>query len=296
MIAAQALLMAGGMIFLNSCGNKGRVITDSDTTIIPAETPGTDTLENKADDSAGTKYYIAKNDGMIAKNSELWVYVDGKNTKIGTISDLFGEQNNCNMNLFAQEDFDGDGDLDALVYDANLGNGGGSSWLFIVNEGNRKFVKTNEFGECYTEQEISTVDGRKVADFIKEDLGRKIVLERHGLRNGKAVSLPVPKVKSEKFAVLKSIDMASLGDGNDFNLDLNGDGKPEKINTTSIHFGRIYRFTLNGKDYDFSTAGMWGQGKLDILQSKTNGMHDLLVTDTDGMRYRYKWDGNTYNE
>ncbi len=41
---------------------------------------------------------------------------------------------------------------------------------------------------------------------------------------------------------------------------------------------------------------MWGQGKLEILRSKTNGMHDLMVTDTDGMRYRYKWDGRTYNE
>lgn len=295
MIAAQVLILGTCMIFLDSCGNKSCEIHDSDSTSETA-VAAPDTVTKEDNTSSVTKYYIKKNGNMIDENSKLWVNVNGKNIKIGSISDIFGKQNNCNMNLFAQEDFDGDGDLDAVVYDANIGSGGGSSWVFIVNEGNGRFVKSNKFEECYTNAELTTVDGRKVVDFTKDDLGRIIVVERHGLRNGKAVSLPVPKVKSEKIAAVESFDMGSFEDSNVFYADLDGDGNPEEINTISFHFGRNYYFTLNGTKYEFSTAGLWGQGKLEILQSKTKGMHDLMVTDTDGMRYRYKWDGHTYNE
>lgn len=295
MIAAQALMLGACMIFLGSCGKNDRETQDSDSTSGNA-VAAPDTVTKGNDPSSVTKYYIEKNGDMIDENSKLWANVAGKNIKIGSISDLFGKQNNGNMNLFAQEDFDGDGDLDAAVYDANIGSAGGSSWVFIVNEGNGKFVKSNQFEECYTNPELTTVGGRKVVDFTKEDLGRKIVVERHGLKNGKAVSLPVPKVKTDKIAAVQSFDMGSFEDSNVFYADLDGDGNPEEINTMSFHFGRNYYFTLNGTKYEFSTAGLWGQGKLEILQSKTKGMHDLLVTDTDGMRYRYKWDGNTYNE
>lgn len=294
MIAAHALLLAGGMFLLNSCGKNAREAGDTDSA---ADTTAVaDTLTKDTVATSVIKYYVTDNGELIDGNAKLWVNADGKKINIGTVTGIFGEESHFNMKIFAQEDFDGDGDLDALVYDANPGSGGGSSWVFIINEGNGKFMKSNKFEECYTNPELTTVDGRKVVDFTKEDLGRKIVVERHGLRNGKAVSLPVPKVKSEKIAAVESFDMGSFEDTNVFYADLNGDGNPEKITTISFHFGRNYNFTLNGTDYEFSTSGMWGQGKLEILQSKTNGMHDLMVTDTDGMRYRYKWDGNTYNE
>lgn len=295
MIAAQALMLGAGMVFLDSCGKNTRETRDSDS-ISDTAVVAPDSVTKGDDTSSVTKFYIEKNGDITDENSRLWVNVDGKKIKIGTVTDIFGEESNCNMNLFAQEDFDGDGDLDAVVYDANPGSGGGSSWVFIVNEGNGKFMMSNKFEECYTNPELTTANGRKVVDFTKNDLGHKIVVERHGLRNGKAVSLPVPKVKSEKIAAVESFDMGSFEDSNMFYADLNGDGIAEKITTSSFHFGRNYNFSLNGTDYEFSTSGMWGQGKLEILRSKTNGMHDLMVTDTDGMRYRYKWDGRTYNE
>ena len=201
-----------------------------------------------------------------------------------------------NMNILAQEDFDGDGIRDVLVYDANIGSGGGSTWAFITYAGNNSFDKSSLFSEAsYYEPKVTTINGEKVLDFIKEDIGQKIVKERRALKNGNVVSLDLPKSKTQAYSPLKSINMEKLGEDGSFYFDLNGDGSDETITTTgSFHFGRSFIFDMNGREYDFTVENaLWGNGTLHILKSKTKGMHDIMVEqDT---RLIYKWNGNSYS-
>lgn len=247
-----------------------------------------------AADLPDVRYSIVGNGDIMDDNSQLCASINGEEVVIGSINYIFGPDNMSNMNIFAQEDFDGDGIRDALVYDANIGSGGGTTWAFVTYTGDNSFAKSNLFSEAsYYEPEISTVDGKKVLDFVKVDMGQRVVKERHGLRNGNAVSMDLPKSKTQAYSPLKSINMDKLGDDGSFYFDLNGDGVNEKITTTgSYHFGRSFDFHMNGKEYEFTVDALWGSGTLYILKSMTKGVHDIMIEqDT---RMVYKWNGSTY--
>lgn len=241
------------------------------------------------------KYNVTGNTDFGSNNSQLCATIDGEKVVIGSINYVFGPDNMGNMNIFEQDDFNGDGIRDVLVYDANIGSGGGSTWAFITYAGDNTFDKSNLFSEAsYYEPEITTVNGQKVIDFIKVDMGQRIVKERHGLKNGNVVSFDLPKSKTQAYTPLKSVIMEDLGENGSFNFDLNGDGINEKITTTgSYHFGRSFMFKMNGREYDFTVENaLWGAGTLHVLKTKTNGVHDIMVEqDT---RLMYKWDGATY--
>lgn len=241
------------------------------------------------------KYIVKKQyDSPDDEPDRLFAIIDEESYYIGSIDQIFGQNNLCNMNVFAEEDFNGDGIMDALVSDTNIGNGGGSSWTFITYAGNNSFEKSDIFSEtAYYDHELAEVDGLKVLDFVKNDLGQKVVRERHALIDGNVVSLDLPKVILPAVSILKSIKMDDMENGDYFYYDLNGDGKPEKIVTTgSFHFFRSFIFNLNGKEYEFNADGLWGCGTLHILKSKTNGMRDIM-TEQD-TRTLYRWDGTTY--
>ena len=231
-------------------------------------------------------------------NTQLVAVVNGEEMVIGSINYIFGNDNFGKMEVFAQEDFNGDGVKEALVSDSNIGNAGGTTWAFITYKGDGSFEKSNLFSEAsYYEPEITTVDGQKVLDFISTDMGQRIVRERHGLRNGNAVSLDLPKTSSQAYTPLKTVNMDDLGEDGEFSFDINDDGSSERIKTTgSYHFGRAFEMQLNGTLYDFSVSANWGAGTLYILKSTTQGLHDLMVEDGSGIRQIYKWDGATYTE
>lgn len=241
-------------------------------------------------------YSVSGNTEFGSDNSQLCATIDGEKVVIGSISYVFGPHNMGNMNIFKQDDFNGDGIRDVIVYDANIGSGGGSTWAFITYSGDNTFDKSNLFSEAsYYEPEMSVVNGQKVLDFVTVDMGERIVKERHGLRNGNVVSFDLPKSKTQAYSPLKSINMEDLGEDGSFVFDLNGDGIDEKITTTgSYHFGRIFMFRMNGIEYEFTVENaLWGAGILHILKAKTNGIHDIMVEqDT---RLVYKWDGTSYS-
>lgn len=245
--------------------------------------------------SPDIQYSITGNTDIGSSDSQLCATIDGEKVVIGSINYVFGPDNMGNMNIFEQDDYNGDGIRDVLVYDANIGSGGGSTWAFITYAGDNTFDKSNLFSEAsYYEPEITTVNGQKVLDFIKVDMGQRIVKERHGLKNGNVVSFDLPKSKTQAYTPLKSINMEDLGENGSFNFDLNGDGISEKITTTgSYHFGRSFIFKMNGMEYEFTVENaLWGAGTLHLLKTKTNGVHDIMVEqDT---RLMYKWDGSTY--
>ena len=193
------------------------------------------------------RYSVTGNTDFGSNNSQLCATIDGEKVVIGSINYVFGPDNMGNMNIFEQDNFNGDGIRDVLVYDANIGNGGGSTWTFITYAGDNTFDKSNLFSEAsYYEPELTTVNGQKVLDFIKVDMGQRIVKERHGLKNGNVVSFDLPKSKTQAYTPLKSVNMERLGENGSFNFDLNGDGVSETITTTgSYHFGRSFILIMN---------------------------------------------------
>ena len=234
-------------------------------------------------------YKVTGNTEYGSSNSQLCATINGETVVIGSINYVFGPDNMGNMNIFEQDDFNGDGIRDVLVYDANIGSGGGSTWAFITYAGDNTFDKSNLFSEAsYYEPEITTVNGQKVLDFIKVDMGQRIVKERHGLKNGNVVSFDLPKSKTQAYTPLKSINMEDLGENGSFNFDLNSDGISEKITTTgSYHFGRSFIFKMNGMEYEFTVENaLWGAGTLHLLKTKTNGVHDIMVEQDTRLMYK----------
>lgn len=240
-------------------------------------------------------YSISGNTEFGGENSQLCATIDGEEVVIGSINYIFGPYNMGFMDIFDQQDYNGDGIRDVMVCDANIGSAGGSTWAVITYAGDNTFEKSNLISEAsYYQKEISYVNGQAVLDFIKIDMGERIVKERYGLKNGNLVSLDLPKSKSQAYSILKSVNMEELGESGSFNFDLNGDGISETITTTgSYHFGRSFVFKMNGREYEFSVDNaLWGVGTLHILKTKTNGIHDIMVEqDT---RLVHKWDGSTY--
>lgn len=228
---------------------------------------------------------------------QLFATVDGQKAPVGTCEDLFGPENWIYMNIKDQDDFDGDGVLDALVYDANIGTAPGSDWLFVTyDKKTKQFKKTKAVSEqVFYTAEISVVDGHKVLDFVHPDMGQKMVKERYGFEGGKMVPLPTPKYDVKPYKVLKSIDMAKLYDlGDSFSFDLNDDGVEENVTLSkpSCRVSRFLSFEMDGKKYDFEINSDEYAGKLYILDTKTNGMRDIIVD----IYYRtiYNWNGTTY--
>lgn len=293
-IVVTAVLIAVAALVMFLMRPNGRtvavedIILDSVTDSIAADT----TVQPSGPD---IQYKIKKSDEICDPNAQLCAVIEGEEMVIGSINYIFGNENNANMAIFAQEDFNGDGVKEALVYDSNIGSGGGSSWVFITYTGDKSFEKSNVFSEAsYYEPVLTEVDGQKVLDFVSVDMGQKIVKERHCLRNGNAVSLDLPKSRTQAYTPIKSVKMDDLGEDGCFYFDINDDGKTERIATTgSYHFFREFEMTMNSRTYSFQLYSMWGSGTLYILKSKTRGMHDLMV-EMDN-RYIYKWDGSTYN-
>lgn len=298
------VLIGGAILFITACIIIGIIATANNkakySSVVTAY--GNDTLAIEPIETLESsvvlpdiKYNVTGNTDFGSNNSQLCATIDGEKVVIGSINYVFGPDNMGNMNIFEQDDFNGDGIRDVLVYDANIGSGGGSTWAFITYAGDNTFDKSNLFSEAsYYEPEITTVNGQKVIDFIKVDMGQRIVKERHGLKNGNVVSFDLPKSKTQAYTPLKSVIMEDLGENGSFNFDLNGDGINEKITTTgSYHFGRSFMFKMNGREYDFTVENaLWGAGTLHVLKTKTNGVHDIMVEqDT---RLMYKWDGATY--
>lgn len=229
-------------------------------------------------------------------NYRLFATVDGEKVFIATDYGLFGDESYLMTYIEAQEDFDGDGIVDALVCSPNIGSAGGSSWVFVSYAGNKRFRKSKVMSippDGYAMAELSKVNGKKVLDFYVVDLGKKVVRERYGLKDGKAVSMSVPTPRFPLYVIMKTIDMEDFDNGKSLVFDFDDDGVNEKVTSTgSYHFGRSLVLEKNGKKYEFGIGTLYGVGELHVLASKTNGMHDIMSEHD--IRTIYKWDGTTY--
>lgn len=231
---------------------------------------------------------------MDFKDHKLYAKVDGYQYKIEL------PENQC-FDLVMQDDFDGDGITDALVMDvvACGGNACGNRFFFVTYTGNGYFSITNEFGDnVWADPIVEDWKGEKSVvvvntnEGINQDEDRQIK-ERYVLRQGKAIRVESSE-KNEVVAMLE-IRNKNFHNGNEnetfrIDYDLDENGETDFIECT--YWDRwdkiVGNMVINGIHHDeFDGLGI---DRIGILQSKTNGVHDLVL-DADDI---WTWTGSEY--
>ena len=225
--------------------------------------------------------------------NELYANVDGYEYTIEIPKDI------C-FNIVAQEDFDGDGIVDALIENVQAcgGNAIGSSFFFVSYTGNGYFSVSNSFGgNVWEEPSIEEWKGLKSVVIIdtNEDFNTDSNYnskERYILKQGDAVR--VESSKKNSIVALQEIRASDFHNGKEeetirMSYDLDGNGEEDYFECT--YWDRwdklFFNIILNGNILNYDGIGV---DRIGILSSKTNGMHDLIY-DEDNV---VKWNGNEY--
>ncbi|MCC8172007.1 MAG: hypothetical protein LIP00_09540 [Parabacteroides sp.] len=225
-------------------------------------------------------------------SNEIYAKVDGYEYKIDLDPDeCYTVQN--------QQDFDNDGVKDALICHVQAcgGNAAGDSYFFIKYNGTGYFSISNEFGNnVWEEPLIENWNGQPSVVIIDTNTGfntdSKLTLkERYILKQGNAVR--VESSKKQAIRAIQEIRNSDFHNGKEeeyihMTYDLNEDGKDESI---SCHYwdrwdALLFDIAIDGFIYECNT----GYTRIGILESTTNGYHDLIAGDDD----IFKWDGTQY--
>ncbi len=203
------------------------------------------------------------------------------------------------IELTDQRDFDGDGLIDALICNIRAcgGNAISNSFFFVSYGGTGYFKKSAEFGDCWNEPVIEIWNNQWSVIVESNNVGRNpekknFVKERYIFKDGKAVL--VETMSKGKVAVLHEIKASVFHNGNEneekyIYFDLDGDNKQDVIVCTywdrwdsifwEVRFG-------NG----ITTAPSLGCDRIGILDSKTNGVNNIVCGSDDVLT----WNGKEY--
>jgi len=208
--------------------------------------------------------------------------------------------------ILDQHDYDDDGNIEALV----LVNGGGNihePYPFVIyyDQDTKTFRQTEEF---------------EMPDGIVEEIdGQWTFIQRNGLRQTNYVFEDHEvKVAEESFYpfgdAFRKYPLSAMFYNDDAGdktimIDLDDDGKDERLlvhrgfshaegngeymNVEEIQWtnGRTLKSVIIRNDNPIWNYNIYG-AEIAVLQSKTNGMHDIL---TDSTHY-HRWNGSTYKE
>jgi hypothetical protein len=179
--------------------------------------------------------------------------------------------------------FEHDG-ADEAVVSLNLGGNAcpGPSYVLVRASGARVSVSPT-FGEC--QGPLKVVSGGASTDrFVVEGLERRYTFRPTGgavVADGEEVIPPLPVTLSITYDQVES-----RAGGRVWKVDLDGDGRPDKIECAALRF---LTCTLTG-----STGEDWGTivapGRLGVLTSTTRGHRDLVV----GPALMVRWNGHEY--
>lgn len=208
--------------------------------------------------------------------------------------------------ILDQHDYDDDGNIEALV----LVNGGGNihePYPFVIyyDQDTKTFKQTEEF---------EMPDGT-----VEEIDGQWVFIQRKGLRQTNYIfenhEVKVAEETVQSFGLADRKYLLSVMYNNDEEgdkaivYDLDDDGKDERLlvhrgfshaegygeymSLEEIKWksGKTLKSVVIRNDYPVWNYTIYG-AEIAFLQSKTNGMHDIL---TDDIHY-HRWNGSTYKE
>ena len=280
-------LITIALITILTTGTMG-VKSINEPSVIPADTSGNTDIITK---NIKIDFY-GKQKGSGFFYHELYAKVDGYHYKIEIEDEI------C-FTILAQDDFDGDGITDALIENIQAcgGNAVGNSFFFVSYNGNGYFSISNSFGNNVWEEPIIEIwKGEKSVVIIDTNEGLNkdkdnSIKERYILKQGDAIR--VESSKKNSIVVLQEIRSSDFHNGKEqevirmrFDLDNNGIIECKYWERwDALNFEII----LNGEYLDLS--GTYGVSRIGIGAGITNGMHDLICSDDEII----KWDGNTYN-
>ena len=258
---------------------------------------------NKDKDKVEDESYVIEY--SISHNTEVgnWVYY--AKTADGLISTGI-EGWGLSTEILDQHDYDGDGNIDALV----LENGGGNAHtpypsVIYYDKDEKRFKQTEEF-------EAPNVTLKKVD-------GEWTFIEYTGIRETHYTFKDGEvRIVNEEVQPVGEVDrkylLSYLFNGDEegektIRYDLDDDGSDERLLvhrgfSHAENYGQIMNFEeikwssgkklksfVNANNNWIDNFSIWGE-EISFLKSKTHGMHDIL---TDNTHY-HRWNGSTYKE
>ena len=220
---------------------------------------------------------------------ELQAVLDMKTEKTGITSSY-------EMELLSICDMDGDGNKEALVVEHSGGSAGEMppSIVYYDQEA-KKYKMTESVGMANVIPVVEEVDGKTTILFRRGLHWERYVFEQNTVRQTESENKDMGNVLRKWTRVGLFPDLESVSE-QEVSFDLDEDGVPETIhiahdNSHASNFGKemhVSRFEWGNGTPDNSPS-IQGES-LAVLESRHNGVHDLLVDDA-GL---YRWDGDKY--
>lgn len=253
------------------------------------------------------RYELREDDNSII------AYIDGKCINTGIRDREEDNVTNCIIKIDNTVDLDNDGYAEAILMVEASSTGGNLSFGFhseIVHYDqfsdkfkNIEFISQSRYESCIIERWCD--QWSLVANYQSSFYFERYIFVNGGLQKAETVEKDVPQ------SVLAYTLESLFPNGGSEPLwyltlyDINDDGEPDEIMMAYPGNAHVYNWgnllvlnniiLSNGKKHSVNLAF---QGNVGILQTKTNGMHDLIEQweGASQVLFRlYKWDGNTYH-
>lgn len=210
----------------------------------------------------------------------------------------------CLGNIVDQHDYDGDGNVDALI-----------AWAYSVTERGQQFIISYNFitGQFERTEDFDIdVTPEQNGNIWTFRLDQGTVKQRYALVLGQFVKINDESIKTgdvvRTFGVDDIFGPTGCADYEEktYPYDLNDDGRKETLTFSRNPWlpGRygsnlfLERIAYNGKEITFienASDNVSYGGVITILSSTSQGWHDILIESETGT-YLYRWNGNKYNE
>lgn len=238
----------------------------------------------------------------MAEDGDYTFYANTTGEAIPTGITLYG----LSATILDQHDYDDDGNIEALV----LVNGGGNAhepYPFVIyyDQDTKTFRQTEEFEMPYGI--VEEIDGQwsfiqrnglRQTNYVFEDHEVKVAEESFYPFGDAFRKYPLSAMFYNDDAGDKTIMIDLDDDGKDERLLVHrgfshAEGNGEYMNVEEIQWtnGRTLKSVIIRNDNPIWNYNIYG-AEIAVLQSKTNGMHDIL---TDSIHY-HRWNGSTYRE
>ena len=206
------------------------------------------------------------------------------------------------IEVVEQDDFDGDGHLDALIKDIQAcgGNGIGNSFFFVSYKGTGFFSISNSFGKNVWEDPVLEIwNGIKSVIIFDTNMGlntdpKFLTNERYILKQGEAVCVETSKKNS--ITALQEIKASDFHNGKEeetitLSYDLDENGVMDNLYCTYWPRWDLLWFELELNGIIMETKYQAGVTRIGVLPSKTKGFYDLICNQDDIV----KWNGENYD-